>query len=303
MLIVKHLLVFCFKRKQKLLEILRLYIRYKKQRYLRNKYGKYISEEIEKYDWKAVEQVSSRRVWICWWQGMDNAPLLVRRCYDSVKSNLVDWKITVITLDNYKEYVQFPDYILQRWQKGQISNTHMSDLLRLELIVKYGGLWLDSTVLCTGKEIPESIIRSNLFVYQLLRPGITGRSLSISSWLIYAKSNNKILYLTKMLLYKYWQKNERIIDYFIFHHFFSIVLEYCQEEQKQIPKYCNSIPHILLFQLFEEYDGIAFHDLKQMTCFHKLSYKLNQEDLIKPGTYYDVILNNSFYSQSSETLL
>lgn len=295
MFTVKHLFVSCFKRKQKLLEILRLYIQYRKQQYLRKKYEKSIYEEILKNNWKVGEQVSSRRVWICWWQGIDNAPLLVRRCYDSVKSNLVDWEIIVITLDNYEEYVQFPDYILQRWQKGQISNTHMSDLLRLELIVKYGGLWLDSTVLCTGKKIPESIMRSNLFVYQLLRPGINGHSLPISNWLIYAKSNNKILYLTKMLLYQYWQKNEKAIDYFIFHHFFSIVLAYCQEEQNQIPKYCNSIPHILLFQLFEEYDGIAFHDLKQMTCFHKLSYKLSQEDLLKSGTYYDVIINRGSF--------
>lgn len=89
--------------------------------------------------------VAEKQVWICWLQGMENAPQIVRDCYASVCYWMKDWKITVITADNMNEYVQFPDYIVRKWKEGVISNTHLSDLLRLELLIRYGGLWIDST--------------------------------------------------------------------------------------------------------------------------------------------------------------
>ena len=42
--------------------------------------------------------------------------------------------------------------VMEKWEKGIITHTHMTDLLRLELLIKYGGMWIDATVLCTAKE-------------------------------------------------------------------------------------------------------------------------------------------------------
>lgn len=72
-------------------------------------------------------------------QGMEHAPKMVQYCFESLKSNLRDKRIILITEDNYKEYVQFPTYILEKYEKGCFSKTHLSDLLRLELLIKYGG--------------------------------------------------------------------------------------------------------------------------------------------------------------------
>jgi hypothetical protein len=38
---------------------------------------------------------------------------------------------------------------LEKYQKKIIDNTHFSDLLRLELLIKYGGTWIDASVLVT----------------------------------------------------------------------------------------------------------------------------------------------------------
>ena len=61
--------------------------------------------------------VAEKQVWICWLQGMENAPQIVRDCYASVCYWMKDWKITVITADNMNEYVQFPDYIVENGKK------------------------------------------------------------------------------------------------------------------------------------------------------------------------------------------
>ena len=50
---------------------------------------------------------------------------------------------------------------------GTISNTHFSDLIRLNLLNQYGGTWIDSTCLQTEK-IPDYIKNSNLFLYKFI---------------------------------------------------------------------------------------------------------------------------------------
>ena len=276
-------------RSMKALELLRLTASLKTQQRLARKYGK----EIKDYHYnESLEHISSRKIWIFWWQGMDNAPALVQKCYQSVKENLQDWEIVLITEHNYIKYTTFPEHIIAKLKNGSITLTHFSDLLRLELLIKHGGLWLDATVLCTRGDIPNSILNSDLFVYQAQKPGADGHATIMSSWCMYAKTNNKILIATRKLLYDYWKKNKKMADYFLLHQFFTIVCNQYPEEAKKIPPFCNSVPHILLLHLFDKFDEQYWEDLKQMTCFHKLSYKLNKEDCEKENTFYAVIINS-----------
>lgn len=46
--------------------------------------------------------------------------------------------------------------------KNIISNTHMSDIIRNDILIKNGGLWIDSTVLLTDN-IPD--LSLNLIFY------------------------------------------------------------------------------------------------------------------------------------------
>ena len=280
---------FLLGRSMKALELLRLTASLKTQQRLTRKY----SRILKKYHInESLEHISSKKIWIFWWQGMDNAPALVKKCYQSVKENLQDWEIILITEQNYFKYTTFPEHIIEKQKNGNITLTHFSDLLRLELLIKYGGLWLDATVLCTSSDISKSILESDLFVYQMQKPGADGHATIMSSWCMYARTNNKILMATRELLYGYWKKNTKMDDYFLLHQFFTIACEYYSEEAKKIPPFCNSIPHILLLHLFDPYDEQYWNDLKHMTCFHKLSYKLDKERFKFKGTYYDKIINS-----------
>ena len=92
-------------------------------------------------------------IWWCWLQGIESAPPIVRACYNSLvygewfKVN--GYKVNVIDEENWKDYVELPDYIVKKWEKKQIPPALFTDLLRLQLLIKYGGTWIDSTVLCT----------------------------------------------------------------------------------------------------------------------------------------------------------
>lgn len=110
--------------------------------FLERKYAPVVSSRLE--------HKGSKVVWFCWLQGIEQAPPVVKACYNSLERHLTDREIKVIDNKNWREYVELPEYIVKKWEKGRIPAALFSDLLRLELLIKYGGTWVDSTVLCTG---------------------------------------------------------------------------------------------------------------------------------------------------------
>lgn len=275
---------------KKSLEILRLGVTNKLLKRMRKKYKRDIIEYKNKSISNNLEHIASNKIWMYWGQGIENAPELVRKCYDSIKENLPDKEIVMLNDSTYMKYVTFPKYIQEKIDLGIITKTHFSDLLRLELLIKYGGTWVDSTVYCSGKNYEEFMFDSDLFFFQCLKPGLDGHATCISSWFLTAKTNNKVLLLTRELLYKYWSKHNKMIDYFLLHDFMQISLETYQEEWKKVVPVSNSIPHILLLRLFEEYDQEIWDYLRNITCFHKLSYKFNEENFKISDTYYQKVL-------------
>ena len=282
----------------KSLEIVRLIIQYKTKLRLKKRYN-YVLRKCKEFDHSSLNKEQSNYVWICWFQGIENAPLIVQKCVSSLKENLSDKKVTILNFENINEYVTFPPIINEKWEKGIISNTHLSDILRIELLIKYGGTWIDSTVLCTGKNFPDYLFKSDLFFFQLLKPGLNGQSLSLSSWFITSSSNNYILLITRELIYEYWKKNKIMANYFLFHMFLEIVLDEFPEERKKIMKFCNSIPHMLLLDLFEPFDKEKFENVERLTAFHKLNYKFDTEKFLLKGTFYDEIFNNNFINSKN----
>lgn len=270
-------------------EIMGLSVEYKIKKQLKSKYYKSLVKFNENYN-EDISHVKSNKVWICWLPGIENAPDIVKICCDSVKKNLNDRELILISAENMLDYVDIPPFIIEKWKKGIISYTHLADYLRLELLVKYGGLWLDATVFCSSSNVPNYINDSDLFFYQHLTLNKYGRSTFVSSWLISAKSNNKILMATRDLLKEYWEKNNSALDYFIFHHFMTLVLEFFPENWDNVVPVDNSTPHLLQHNLFKTYNDTFWKYFKDATCFHKLTYKFDDEKTKKENTYYRKVL-------------
>ncbi len=264
---------------KELLELNKNYSIYLK---LKKKYSKFIKKNI------ACENKTSKYVFTCWLQGEENAPELVKACINSMRKNLKNREIVVITAENMKDFVEFPSYIIEKWQKGIITNTHFSDILRSALLAKHGGLWLDATVLCTGDITKYINNDTELFVFsnEHRRNDVE----ILSSWLIYAKPNNPIIVNTLNLLYKYWEKKNKLCDYFLFHKLFTICAKALPEEWAKVPFFSNINPHVIWFyEFFKPFNKNRFEDVKKMSNFHKLSYKFDKNDLQK-GSFYEYLI-------------
>lgn len=274
------------------LEILRLTAELKTKKKLCKKYSSILKTFDESYIENKYNHIQSNKIWVCWFQGLDNAPDVVKCCIKSLVKNLKTKEIVVIDSNNIYKYTNLPDYIISKWKNGIITNTHMTDLLRLELLTTYGGTWIDSTVLCTEDEsnIPNYFFNSDLFFYQCLKPGRDGHSTYLSSWYINATSHNKILEATKTLCWEYWKRNDELIDYFLLHDFISMVLDYYPNDWEKIVPRDNATPHELLLRLFDDYDETIWKAISRQSPFHKLSYKFDDELVEKQGTFYKKLI-------------
>lgn len=276
---------------KKSMEIVRLSVNNRILKKLRRKYRGVIADF--KRNVQAAPRQRSNKVWVCWLQGMESAPLLVQQCYRSLQENMPDRDIILLTDVNYRDYVKFPAHVQEKIDSGIITRTHMSDLLRLELLLTYGGTWIDATVWCSGNSIPRYMLDSDLFVFQHLKPGADGHPTLISSWFMTACTNHPILELTRVLLYDYWEKHNSMVDYFLLHDFFQLAIEAYPDDWNQVVPFSNSTPHILLLRLFQQYDEVTWNAVRDMTPFHKLTYKFKEEQKLLEGTYYRMLFREN----------
>lgn len=253
---------------------------------LKKKYAKYIQKDI------VCDSNESKYVFVCWLQGEENAPDLVKKCIESMRKHLKGREIVVITNENLKEYTNLPEFIIEKWKKGIISNTHFSDILRANLLINNGGLWLDSTVLCTGDIVKYIENDIDFFVFRNEHRGCN--AISLSSWLIYSKKNHPLLVNTQNLIFKYWEKNNKLKDYFLFHLLFTVVADELKEEWNKIPFFSNIDPHVLWFYSFyDTFDKKRFKQIKEMSNFHKLSYKFDPKQL-KEDSFYEHLIKDDY---------
>lgn len=273
------------------LEIIRQIVEEKRYVRLKKKYREKALNIKSKIDNNKLKESAGNIIWVCWFQGEEEAPEIVKLCINSLKNNIKNRKVVVLNEKNYKNYIKFPEYIEDKVKKGYITKTHLSDLLRIELLTRYGGTWVDSTVLYTGSGQDEEVLESKLFMYQILKPGLDGHTLKISSWLMSSWSNNKILLLTKELLYEYWKENNYMYDYFLLHDFIELSIELYPEIWGNVAQYSSSTPHILQLKMFDTYNERIYKSIIKQTSFHKLTYKMSKEDLCKENTYYKKLLS------------
>lgn len=256
---------------------------------LRKEFFPFMRHQEKCYSTQNLSHNRSNKVWFFWMQGLEEAPDVVKACLESLKKNLADRDIIVLNRSNICDYVSLPDFIISKHEKKIISHAKFSDLLRLELLIKYGGTWIDSTVYCSNAHYPHELFDSDLFVFQKISKGTIGFG-GLSNWFISSCTNNVILLILRDMLYEYWKRYDCDVNYFIFHLFFCMIAEYHQEEIANMPKQSNGYPLALGSRLTEQYDEVWYEKLCSYTSFHKLTYKLNRK-AHRYGTYYDVLIN------------
>ena len=250
-------------------------------------------------------------IWQMWWQGEENAPDLVKKCLNSVRKCYPENRV-VITKNNYKEYVDLPEVIIEKYEKGLINIAHFSDILRVSLLCAYGGVWIDATCLLTAK-IPEEILQQEFFYFKsptwvqnprvpninLLSklvnvPTFLGGIHSGSNWFMVSAPQNYILDCLRLSLVEYWENEDYAIDYFIFHLMLTSLLlnnVEARELYERMSSLSSRNPHLLQISLMDKFSDDRFNEIKKFSFVHKLTHKNLVKYQKEKTNFYNFILN------------
>lgn len=252
------------------------------------------------YDYDAlmapVDPNMEGHIWICWWQGLENAPEIVKCCVESIRRNAGDHQVTIITDRNVEQYIEIPEWVKKKQSEGIISRTNLSDLLRLSLLAKYGGLWLDATFFCTGS-LSDMAFGSPMF--SIKRPDYLHCSIAQGYFAGYSlacdASHRRIFTTVRDFFLEYWKTNDFLVDYLLVDYM--IVL--AQRHNKDIADAFAAIkpnnPHCddLYKVLDKPYDEGYWSKLTEDTSLFKLTWKQNFPiESNKQMTFYGKLLSD-----------
>lgn len=210
-------------------------------------------------------------VWTLWWQGEEKAPDIVKACIQSMRENFPYAKVIVLNKDNIHKYINIPNHIFLKFKRKLITITHLSDIIRMRLLYKYGGLWMDSTVYVNSK-VPERIFDLNFFTIKKRRND-NHKGISKDQWcgfLIGGRQGENIFELQTKLLNKYWEKENYMIDYLLIDYFMDEILkndDLSKHDYDKCPIYKGNI-----LQMQQEL-SIKDKQLSAYPLFNKLSWK------------------------------
>ena len=259
---------------------------------------------LEKYSTASAEncqRAEKFRVWYCWFQGEENLPPLVQCCYNSLKLNAGRYEICFIDEKNFADYLELPAHILKKFADGKISRTHLSDILRVNLLARYGGLWLDATILVTEPlESHRDLLERRYFTQKFYReksndaPKIYVTNPSYGRWATFAQGsayeNYPLFSFMSEFYARYWEEFDGVIDYVLM----DFAMELAYEKISAVRADMDAVPvnnpdtNTLIFKLNLPYAQYPYEKILAETFLHKLNWRVNL-NLARPDTVYKKI--------------
>jgi hypothetical protein len=238
----------------------------------------------------------NKTIWIYWHQGWDNAPEICKTCLASWESKNPGWTVQKLSRDTLDKYIDLPHDIPEIEHKN-ITFTSLSDIIRIFLLEKFGGIWVDSTLAC---KIPLDEWIHLYNEYDFLAFSKPAKDRLVSSWFLMAKQGSYIIKKWKEKTLHYWQNRSSSDEYFWFHYQFNELYSSdmkFKEIWDNTPVMSADPPHAIIpyTEIFSKQKSDtkinALHRLQSPVI--KLTYKYNR-DIGKNNTMLDYIIHTPF---------
>lgn len=86
-----------------------------------------------------------KKIWT-YWHDKNNIPDIVMKCIDTWRSENSDYEITILDNEKIKSLCNFD---ISKLNIVDIFHARQADIARLLIIQKYGGIWIDASIICT----------------------------------------------------------------------------------------------------------------------------------------------------------
>lgn len=202
-------------------------------------------------------------IWMYWHQGFNQAPPVIKNCVKQWQHLHLDWQIRLLDQHNVYTYAKPLDINPNTLNKMTLA--HRSDLIRTQLLIKYGGVWADPTCFPVQKLedwLPEQMRAGFFFFYK------PGRDRIISNWFIAAEKDNAVLKRLYDAMINYWNKNnfknlgrtdtrfEKQLNRLLNRSFNSTRLWFSPLMTKVLRIYPYMVYHFMLYRLISKYKSV-----------------------------------------------
>ena len=266
-------------------------------RYLNANYvAPFLDGKLPHYESKPLKEFKDDKIiWQLWFQGYDNAPQLVKRCFDSIQKQMGDeYQIIILDEKNISEYIALPPFVWDKLKQGALSKTFFSDLLRVCLLATYGGVWIDATIYLSGK-IHANWLSQDFFAlqrslvppqdykeWQIFNSGyfIWDKDFKVrllSSFII-AKAHHPIILALQDILLTYWQRENKLVHYFLLHFIFELLLQDERYAKLNCAITNDTDSHLLQLHAKKPFDAALWQEIQHITPLHKLTYFKNLDE-------------------------
>jgi len=226
------------------------------------------SDLVEEYKNKKVEiGENSKIIWFFRWEGIREDNVVVKKSYESIKKHAGDYKVIVVTEENYLDYVDLPEKIINKVNEGRITIPKLVDILKAKFLNTYGGIWPYTTMLFFDDVFDE-------FDDIVFNSHTGGPDWKWGTYFLGGKPNKLYAFLYDFYS-QYHLEYEEVIDYFIVDHGFRIAYKNFEECREYIDNVTLYNPGIFYFleHFSETYDKEEFDRVCREYKFFKISDK------------------------------
>lgn len=176
-----------------------------------------MKDVLDKYkdiDFDATEPIP-KIIWALWWQGNQSKFPAIDYCCKK-NQNTKGFEFNLITKDNVSEYIDLND-IMPLIEQGIIKVQFLSDIIRMRLLKKYGGIWADASLFTLKDDYYEELTNTYSF-YTLKIPTIEKwMNVSEAKWCASfwaTQENNPFFSYMDEAFTFFIKKHKELIDYY-----------------------------------------------------------------------------------------
>ncbi len=257
---------------------------------LREFLRKGIADIIQKYKNVSLyrpESKMSGKVWSLWWDDSGDLPEVVDVCRQSLERNIGDNELVILNKNTVWEYITVPQYICERVERGEMSLSHLSDIIRLELLIRYGGTWVDSCLF-----IMKPIRIGEKLTMTRVHPNESHCEGKWSFGVISTPSHHKLMRFMLDCLLRYWERYDAVVDYLMFDSFMMIAYEEFEDVRAEIDLFMMTSPdlHKSRYTFNEIAKKDVFDALVEKNEWLSLTWRLNYKTHINgEETFYGML--------------
>jgi hypothetical protein len=250
--------------------------------------GRFVADNLDEIRTRAAQRLerptaTSLRmpIFIYWGQGFQAAPAVVRQCLAALRLNNPGADIHELTDAALPYYVDLPEAVLAAVGDNR---THLSDLIRLALLERYGGVWVDATCFVSEPLAPRVgrlLDDADTFAFTYSTP-------MISSWFLASRPDSYLIHLWRAAMFMWWEVRSELVGYYLLHHFFEMLYELDDRYRADWDKGTrlgSRPPHALQATMLADYDALTYQGILDESFVHKLSYKTRSSTVLSPDSY------------------